>query len=172
MALLSVLTFLTVAYFYLRAKYRASPLGEFSVESRRERVIRGGEALQAQGYRIVDERLAHEVLSFFGTRRFTSYLVVDFLVEKDGVIHAAKVRSPHDPERIGGAWLRRHLLPLYTLYETPVAYVHPDTGNIDLVDFEMEYPNRHYYKRWRGRLVWLGVGVTIGWLLSFLSKAG
>ena len=68
--------------------------------------------------------------------------------------------------------LRRHLLPLYTLYETPVAYVHPDTGNIDLVDFEMEYPNRHYYKRWRGRLVWLGVGVTIGWLLSFLSKAG
>ena len=165
-AVLAVLTFLTVVYLYLRAKYRASPLGEFYAESRRERVIRGGEVLQRHGYRVIDERVGHEVQSYVGARRFTTYLIVDFLVEKDGVVHPAKVRSARDPQRISGAWVRRQLWPLYALYGAPVAYVDADAGTIDLVDFELDYPGRHYMRRWRGRFVWLVVGVVTGWLLA------
>ncbi len=166
MAVLAVLTFLTVAYLYLRAKYRASPLGEFSAQSKREYVIRGGEVLQEHGYRIIDERIGHEVQSYVGPRCFTTYLIVDFLVEKEGVVHPAKIRSPRDPDRISGAFVRRQLWPLCTLYDAPVAYVYPDAGRIDLVDFELDFPGRHYMRRWRGRILWLLVGIVAGWLLA------
>jgi hypothetical protein len=37
---------------------------------------------------------------------------------------------------------------------------------IDLVDFALDYPGRTYRRRWRMRLLWLSVGVALGWLLS------
>lgn len=166
MAVLGVLTFLTVVYLFLRARYRASPLGEFAVGSQREHVVRGAELLKEQGFRIVDERLSHEVLSFWGARKFTAFLVADFLVEKNGILYPAKVSSPRDPERVSGAWLRKQFLPLAQIYEAPVAYVQPEAGTIELVDFELERPGRTELKRWRGRLVWLAVGVLLGWLFS------
>lgn len=165
-AVIGVLTFLTVIYLFLRARYRASPLGEFAVESQREHVMSGAKLLQEQGFRIVDERLSHEVLSFWGARKFTSFLVADFLVEKNGVLYPAKVSSPRDPERVNGVWLRKQFLPLAHIYEAPVAYVQPEAGTIELVDFELERPVRTELKRWRGRLIWLAVGVMLGWLFS------
>lgn len=162
---LAILTFATVFFWYARRKYLSSSLAEQDVESKREYVVRAGQALQAAGYRIVDERIGHEVATFLGSRKFTTYAIADYLVEKGGVRYPVKVRSPRDPERISGAWLRSHLWGLWALYEVPVAYVHPDTGAIDLVDFTVEYPSSHYRRRWGGRVIWLLIGVALGWLL-------
>ncbi|MHB1683126.1 MAG: hypothetical protein ACYCYO_09965 [Bacilli bacterium] len=166
MEVLAILTFLTVAFLFLRGKYLRSPLGDHEPQSRREHLLRGAEVLQEQGYRIVGERIAHEVASYYGSRKFVSYIVVDYLAEKEGLQYPVKVRSPRDPDRMSGARLRRQFLTLYTLYETPIAYVNPYTGMIDLVDFALDYPGRTYRRRWRMRLLWLSVGVALGWLLS------
>ncbi len=166
MEVLAILTFLTVAFLFLRGKYLRSPLGDHELQSRREHLIRAADILQEQGYRIVGERIAHEVASYIGNRKFVSYIVVDYMVEKEGLQYPVKVRSPRDPDRMSGALLRRQFLTLYTLYETPIAYVNPYTGMIDLVDFALDFPGRHYRRRWRTRLLWLCVGVALGWLLS------
>ncbi|MCY0901705.1 MAG: hypothetical protein OWU32_05880 [Firmicutes bacterium] len=166
MDVLALLTFLTVVFFWLRARYRGSALGEFSSISQRERVQIAAELMQRRGYRIVSERVSHELSTYVGARRFTTYIVADFMVEREGVVYPARVRSARDPERLSGAWLRRHLFPLYVAYEAPIVYVHPDAGTMDIVDFAMEYPGASRRRRWRSRLLWLGVGVAIGWLLS------
>ncbi len=166
MEVLAVLTFLTVAFLFVRSKYRASALSEYASGSQREYIIRAGDILQDRGYRIVDERIAHEIASFYGAKKFVTYTIVDFLAEKDGVVHPVKVRSPRDPNRLTGVWLRRYLLPLYILYDTPVVYVMPDTETIELVDFSLDYPGRYYRVKWRGRLLWLIAGVVLGWLLA------
>jgi len=166
MEVLALLTFLTVAFIWLRGRYRASPLGEFAAETKRERLYAAAEFLQKRDYRIVSERVAHELSTYFGARKFTTYVVADFLIEKDGVVYPARVRSQREPERISGAWLRKQLLPLYMAYETPVVYVHPDAGTIDVVDFAIDYPSKVYRRRWRSRLLWLTIGMAVGWLLS------
>lgn len=165
MEILAILTFLTVAFLFLRGRYREK-FEERETTSRREHLVRAGEVLDRAGYRIVDERVAHETFTFWGSRRFTAYILVDYIVEKNGVRYPSKVRSPRDPDRVSGAWLRRHLWPLYALYETPVVHVHPETGEINLVDFSVEYPPSHYRRRWAGRFVWLFVGVALGWILA------
>ncbi len=166
MEVLALLTFLTVAFLFLRGKYLRSPLGDHELQSRREHLIRAADILHEQGYRIVGERIAHEVASYIGNRKFVSYIVVDYMAEKEGLQYPVKVRSPRDPDRMSGALLRKQFLTLYTLYETPIAYVNPYTGMIDLVDFALDFPGRHYRRRWRTRLLWLCVGVALGWLLS------
>lgn len=163
---LALLTFLTVAFFWLRAKYLGSPLGEFASQSQRERVHAAAEFLQHRGYRIVSERVSHELSTYFGSRQFTTYIVADFMVEKEGAIYPARVCSSRDPERVSGAWLRRQLFPLYIAYETPVVYVHPDAGTIDIVDFAIDFPGPYRRRRWRSRLLWLAIGIALGWLLS------
>jgi len=163
---LALLTFLTVAFLWLRGKYLASPLGEFASQSQRERLHYAAECLQRKGYRIVKERVAHEMSSYLGARKFTTYIVADFVVEKDGMAYPARVRSSRDPQRVGGAWLRRHLFTLYMAYESPVVYVCPDAGTIDVVDFAIDYPSRYHRRRWRSRLLWLAIGIAVGWLLS------
>ncbi|MCY0875275.1 MAG: hypothetical protein OWT28_03220 [Firmicutes bacterium] len=166
MAILALLTFLTVAFLWLRGKYLASPLGEFASQSQRERLHYAAEFLQKKGYRIVQERVAHEMSTYFGSRKFTNYIVADFVVEKDGMPYPARVRSTRDPDRVSGVWLRRQLFPLYLSYESPVVYVCPDAGTIEVVDFSIDYPARYHRRRWRSRLLWLAIGIATGWLLS------
>ncbi|PWI58777.1 hypothetical protein [Sulfoacidibacillus thermotolerans] len=167
MEVLAILTFLTVAYLYIRNRYLGSSLHEFELTSKRDHFVRAGEILQERGYRIVGERIPHELASFFGNRKFVTYVVVDYLVEKEGVQYPIKVRSVRDPERISGAWLRKQFLALYTLYESPIGFLSPDSGVMEFVDFSLDFPGRYYAKRWRTRLFWLAIGISIGWLLSF-----
>lgn len=166
MDVLALLTFLTVAFLWLRGKYLASPLGEFASESQRERLHYAAEFLQKKGYRIVSERVAHEMSTYYGARKFTNYIVADFIVEKDSGLYPARVRSGRDPDRVSGAWLRRHLFTLYLAYESPVVYVCPDAGTIEVVDFAIDFPGRYHRRRWRSRLLWLSIGIAVGWLLS------
>ncbi|MCI0183132.1 MAG: hypothetical protein OWR52_06600 [Acidibacillus sp.] len=167
MEVLAILTFLTVVFLFIRARYLASPLHEFEPTSTREHLLEAGDILQNKGYRIIGERIAHELSSFFGNRKFITYIIVDFLVEKEGIQYPIKVRSPRDSTRISGAMLRKQLFALYTLYETPVGYLSPDTGVLEFVDFTIDFPGRYYAKRWRMRLLWMAIGLSIGWLLSF-----
>ncbi len=167
MEVFAILTFLTVVFLFVRSRYLASPLSEFETTSRREYLIRAGEILQEQGYQIVGERIPHELASFFGNRKFVTYIVVDYLVEKEGVHYPIKVRSHRDPARVSGAWLRKQFLALYSLYESPIGYLSPESGTMEFVDFDIDFPGRYYTKRWRMRLLWFAIGLSIGWLLSF-----
>ncbi len=166
MAIVAVLVFLLVVFFYLRKKYLGSSLAEFSSSSQRDRILQAERVLKSKGYRIVDERIAHEIVTYFGSQKSSTFAVVDFMVEKDGARYPVKVRSKWDPERISGAWIRRHLLPIWSLYDSQVLYVDPDRKVIDGVEFSMDYPARYFRRRFSMRILWLMGGIVIGWLLS------
>ena len=163
---LAILTFLTVVFIFSRKWFFRLPVGEYIPQSRREHLALAAELLQERGYRIIGERLAYEIATYLDSRKYSSYLVVDFIVEKDGITYPVKVRTPRDPERVSGPWLRKQFYPLWTIFETPIAYVNPDSGSVELIDFALEYPSRYYHRRWRMRGIWLVIGVAAGWLLS------
>lgn len=165
----SILVFLTIAFLAVRHRFFRIPVGEYEPQSRRMYMALAGEVLQEKGYRIAGERLAHEMETYLGARKFTSYVVADFLAERDGVLYPVKVRSPRDPERLDGPWIRKQFYPLWTVYESPVAYVNPEAASIELIDFSVDYPGRYFGRRWRSRLIWLVVGVAAGWLLSLVK---
>ncbi len=166
MAIVAVLVFLLVVFFYLRRKYLGSPLAAFSPNSSRDHVLQAAQVLQKAGYRIIDERISHEAATFFGSRKSTTFFVVDFMVEKEGVRYPVKVKSKRDPDRVSGPWLRRQFLPIWLMYESPVLYVDPERGMIDGVDFSIDYPGRYVRRRLSTRVLWLMIGVVVGWLLS------
>ncbi|MCY0869147.1 MAG: hypothetical protein OWT27_00960 [Firmicutes bacterium] len=166
MVTLGVLTFLTVAFLFMRRRYLRSPLGSYAPESVRERMVNAAELLVKRGYRIVSERVAHDTHTYFGSQRFTGSAHVDFLVEREAILFPARVRRSRDPERITGPWLRAQFLPLFVMYDAPVLYVDADAQKVIQIDFAVDWPTRYYRRRWSSRLLWLIVGVAVGWLLS------
>ena len=167
---LAILTFITVAFLFFRYKYLASGWSEFAPESKRESMVKACEYLQEQGYRIVDERVGHELSSYIGSRKYTTFLIADYIIEKEGTRYPVKVRSTRDPERMSGVWLRKNFFPLYEQYQTPIAYVDGDLGNIEWIDFAMDYPAQYFRKRWQSRLIWLFIGVVLGWLITLATR--
>ena len=170
MEVLAILTFLTVAFLFLRYKYLASGWVEFTPESKREHLVRACDFLQQQGYRIVDERVGHELSSYFGNHKYTTYLIADYIIEKEGSRYPAKVRSSRDPERVSGVWLRKNFFPIYEQYRSPIAYVDADMGTIEWIDFAIDYPAQYFRRRWLSRLIWLLIGVVLGWLITLATR--
>lgn len=166
---LAILTFVTVAFLFFRSKYMASGWAEFTPESRREHMLKACDFLQAEGYRIVDERVGHELSSYVGSKKYTTYLIADYIIEKEGTRYPVKVRSARDPERMSGVWLRKNFFPLYEQYRAPIAYVDADLGSIEWIDFALDYPAQYFRKRWQSRLVWLLLGMVLGWLITLAT---
>lgn len=169
MEVLAILVFLTVAFLFFRAKYLSSSWSEFTPASRREQMIKACEFLQSEGYRIIDERVGHELSSYIGSRKFTTFIVADYVIEKEGTRYPVKVRSSRDPELITGVWMRRQFFPLFQQYHAPIAYVDPLVGHIDWIDFAMDYPAQHFRRQWQSRLLWLLLGVVTGWLIALAT---
>ncbi len=169
MVVLAILTFLTVAFLFLRSKYVASGWAELTPESKREPMLKAFDVLQAEGYRVVDERVGYELSSYYGSRKFTTVLIADYMIEKDGSRYPVKVRSSRDPERISGAWLRKNFFPLYEQYRVPIAYVDAEIGSIEWIDFAVDYPAHYFRKRWLSRAIWLLAGIALGWLIALAT---
>lgn len=170
MEVLAILTFLTVALLFFRSKYLASSWAEFAPESKREIMIKACDFLQGQGYRIVDERVGHELNSYLGSKKYTTFLIADYIIENEGTRYPVKVRSTRDPERINGVWLRKNFFPLYEQYHSPIAYVDAELGSIEWIDFAMDYPAQYFRKRWLSRLIWLFIGIVLGWLIALATR--
>ncbi|KYP81023.1 hypothetical protein [Ferroacidibacillus organovorans] len=166
MAVIAILTSVTVLYLFLRSRFRNASWESDQPESQRERFVYASEVLQTIGFKILDERIAHEAITYFGHRKFSSYLLADFIVEKDGQPCPVRVKRLRDPERVSGAWLRSHVMPLYVIYDAPVGLLQPETHELTWVDFSLEVSSRLRYRKWRMRLLWLCIGAVLGFALA------
>ena len=166
MSIVAVLLFVFILIIMVRHRGGRHRERALDLSSWRPSFVAAVRLAQQHGYHADQGGEAHEVATYYGKKKSIAYLYIDFFVEKDGIHYPVKVHKSRQSNRLDGPFLRDHLLTLWLLYDTPIVYIHVEKSTVNLVDFSIYWPRRTLQKRWIGRIIWLGIGLLIGFLIA------
>ena len=166
MSIVAVLLFVFMLVILVRHRSERHRERTIDLSTWRPKLAAAVRLAQQHGYRAYRGGEAHEVATYYGKKKTIAYLFIDFFVEKDGIHYPVKVHKSRQSNRLDGPFLRDHLLVLWLLYDTPIVYIHAEKSTVTLVDFSIYWPRRTLQRRWMGRILWLGIGLIVGYLIA------